>query len=158
MVKNSTKKSTTTTKLVRNSQDKVFGGVASGLADFFQIDVTIVRIIFVLLTIFGGGGLIIYFVLWLIIPTKKNAGKISENTIREGADEMKQTAEKYTEDFRRKDRRSNSRSIFGLILLAVGLIILFDNFGFVRFFNIYKLWPLILIFLSFMILTKKDEK
>jgi len=58
-------------KLFRNPDDKVLGGVASGLAAYFGIDPTVIRLLFVLTIFFGGAGLIIYIVLWLITPQAK---------------------------------------------------------------------------------------
>lgn len=55
-------------KLFRNPDDKVLGGVAGGLAAYFKIDPTIIRLLFVLTIFFGGAGLIIYIVLWIITP------------------------------------------------------------------------------------------
>ncbi|MEQ9148407.1 MAG: PspC domain-containing protein, partial [Cytophagales bacterium] len=55
-------------KLYRNPDDKVIGGVSSGLAAYFNVDVAIVRLIFVLSVLFFGSGVIIYIVLWLIAP------------------------------------------------------------------------------------------
>jgi phage shock protein C len=56
-------------KLMR-SEDRMVAGVAGGLADYFDVDPTLVRILFVLLTLLGGGGLgiLIYIVLWIIMP------------------------------------------------------------------------------------------
>jgi len=58
-------------KLYRSQENKVIGGVARGLAAYFGTDVAIIRILFVLLLIPGGAGLIIYLVLWFITPTAK---------------------------------------------------------------------------------------
>ncbi len=55
-------------KLYRNPDDKVIGGVASGLAAYFGVDVAIVRLVFVLSLLFFGSGVIVYIVLWLIAP------------------------------------------------------------------------------------------
>ncbi len=56
-------------KLVRYSDDKMLFGVAGGLADFVNVDPVIVRLAFILLTLFGNGiGLIIYVVMALIMP------------------------------------------------------------------------------------------
>lgn len=55
-------------KLYRNPDDRVLGGVCSGLATFLKIDTIIVRIIFILLLIGGGTGLIAYLILWAITP------------------------------------------------------------------------------------------
>ena len=60
-------------RLYRDPSDKMLGGVCSGLADFFGIDPTVVRLAFVLLTLLGGHGVLIYLVLWLIVPLAPQA-------------------------------------------------------------------------------------
>lgn len=55
-------------KLFRDPDKKVVGGVASGLAAYFGTDVVLFRILFVIFTIFGGLGLIVYIVLWIALP------------------------------------------------------------------------------------------
>lgn len=64
-------------KLYRNPDDMILGGVASGIAEHFAIDPTIVRVIFILLMIFGGSGFWIYIILWLVMPlAQTNAQKL----------------------------------------------------------------------------------
>ncbi len=46
-------------KLYRETKDRVLGGVAAGLARYLEIDVTWVRILFILVTIFGGSGFLV---------------------------------------------------------------------------------------------------
>ena len=55
-------------RLVRNVQDKKIAGVCSGLADYLDIDPTLVRALWILFTLLGGSGIIAYLILWLIIP------------------------------------------------------------------------------------------
>ncbi|MGD9329492.1 MAG: PspC domain-containing protein, partial [Cyclobacteriaceae bacterium] len=55
-------------KMFRDPDDKVFGGVSSGIAAYFGIDVIIVRVLFIVLALFGGSGLILYVILWIILP------------------------------------------------------------------------------------------
>ena len=55
-------------RLYRNRYDTVIAGVAGGLAKYFNIDPIIARIIFVILAFTGGGGVIIYIVLWIAVP------------------------------------------------------------------------------------------
>ena len=55
-------------KMYRNPQGRVIGGVASGVATYFDIDVTIIRVLFVLSIFVGGSGIIAYIVLWMILP------------------------------------------------------------------------------------------
>jgi phage shock protein C len=46
----------------------MIAGVCGGLADYFNIDATLVRVLFLLLAVFGGTGLVIYLVMWIIVP------------------------------------------------------------------------------------------
>jgi len=55
-------------RLFRNENDKVLGGVCSGLANYFNIDVVIVRIIFVIL-LFSGVGFLTYIIMWIAVPS-----------------------------------------------------------------------------------------
>ncbi|MDP4116581.1 MAG: PspC domain-containing protein [Bacteroidota bacterium] len=56
-------------KLYRSNINKKVAGICGGLSDYFEMDATIIRLIFVLLAIFGGGtGVIIYIVLWIVVP------------------------------------------------------------------------------------------
>jgi phage shock protein C len=57
-------------KQLTRSQDRMIAGVAGGLGEYLNIDPTVVRILFVLLTLLGGGflGVLIYAVLWIIMP------------------------------------------------------------------------------------------
>jgi phage shock protein PspC (stress-responsive transcriptional regulator) len=59
-------------KMFRNPDGKVLGGVASGIASYFGIDVVVVRLLFVLLIFAAFSGPIIYILLWIIIPEAKS--------------------------------------------------------------------------------------
>lgn len=55
-------------RMYRDPDNSVIGGVCSGLAAYWQMDPTIVRIVFVLLAIFGFAGVLIYLILWAVLP------------------------------------------------------------------------------------------
>ncbi len=61
----------TVKKMYRDPDDKVVGGVASGVAAFFGADVVLIRILFVVFTVFFGTGLVVYIVLWIALPEAK---------------------------------------------------------------------------------------
>jgi len=67
-------------RLYRNPNDKMLGGVCSGLAAFFGFDATLVRIILVILVIFWGTGILLYIILWLLVPEAKTAEQQLEMT------------------------------------------------------------------------------
>lgn len=55
-------------RMYRDPDNCIIGGVCSGLAAYWRVDPTIVRIIFILLAIFGLAGVIIYLILWVVLP------------------------------------------------------------------------------------------
>jgi phage shock protein C len=55
-------------RLMRSSRDKKLGGVCAGVADYFDLDPTIVRVVWLLAVLFGGTGLLLYVVLWIVLP------------------------------------------------------------------------------------------
>lgn len=71
-------------KLVR-SANRVFGGVLGGLAEYFGIDPTVVRVCYVLLAIFSAGfpGLLVYIILLLIMPEKDNNDRFEDAQVVE---------------------------------------------------------------------------
>ena len=64
-----------TRRYYRDMDDKVIGGVAMGIAKYFSVDVSIIRILFIVSIFFGGFGLIVYFILWFITPEAKTVGE-----------------------------------------------------------------------------------
>lgn len=62
-------------KLMRSTTDKMVAGVCGGLADYFDIDPTLVRALFVIVTLLGGSGILIYIILWLVMPEAPAAGE-----------------------------------------------------------------------------------
>lgn len=55
-------------RLVLSQKNKMLAGVCGGIAEYFGIDLTIVRIIWLIVTLFGGAGIIAYILCWLLIP------------------------------------------------------------------------------------------
>jgi phage shock protein C len=55
-------------RLMRSSTDKKLGGVCAGVADYFDMDVTLVRVLWLLIVLFGGTGVLLYVILWIALP------------------------------------------------------------------------------------------
>jgi phage shock protein PspC (stress-responsive transcriptional regulator) len=53
---------------MRSSTDKKIAGVCAGLADYFDLDPTIVRVVWLLAILVGGTGVLAYLVLWIVLP------------------------------------------------------------------------------------------
>ena len=61
-------------RLYRSSHDTMIGGVAGGLAEYFNLDPTIVRLLFILLAVVTAGNMVlIYLILWAVMPRNPNA-------------------------------------------------------------------------------------
>lgn len=61
-------------KLYRSQDQRILGGVCGGLGEYFNIDPIIVRLIFVAFALVGGGGLLLYLIMWLVIPQEPTEG------------------------------------------------------------------------------------
>jgi phage shock protein C len=57
-----------TRRLYRSRTNRKLAGVCGGLAQYFNTDVTLIRVLFVVLALLGGPGLVIYLVLWIVVP------------------------------------------------------------------------------------------
>jgi phage shock protein PspC (stress-responsive transcriptional regulator) len=136
----------TNKKLYRNNEDSIIAGVCGGLADYFEVDVTLIRVIFVLLLIGGGSGFLIYLVLWLITPLKNE----EETDFKEEAGELLEKTAKKTKtmakEIKKEVKVSKHRSggVFGLILMFLGVLILIDKIVpvYIRWDYV---WPIILV-------------
>jgi phage shock protein PspC (stress-responsive transcriptional regulator) len=67
-------------RLMRSSRDKKLGGVCAGLADYFDLDPTIVRVVWLLAIFLGGTGILAYLVLWIVLPLAPATGSVTVPT------------------------------------------------------------------------------
>ncbi|GAB1405019.1 PspC domain-containing protein [Lentimicrobium sp.] len=164
-------------RLYRMGQGRVIGGVAGGIANFFGMDPTIVRLLFVLLVIFGGSGILLYIILWIILPDvpsydpyhvfRPSDATETENDPQSGKGETYQGYNqnippgKTTSTTATTERKKVEGSLIGgTLLIIIGAIFLLDRF--LPTINMSDLWPLLLIafgvLLIFTNLQKKNTK
>lgn len=55
-------------KLYRSKKNKIVAGVCGGIAEYFNVDPTLIRLLWLLISIMGGSGVIAYIIAWIIIP------------------------------------------------------------------------------------------
>ena len=144
-------------RLTRNTDNAVLGGVAAGIADYFDIDPVLVRIGFVLLCLMGGGGLILYLICWVVMPERtRGAGAPGDRMVGE----MRQAGERVVDGFRASETPRRGQMIAGAILIFLGCIFLLDRFSWVSWLgwlNWSGLWPLVLIAFGIGILLKRGH-
>jgi phage shock protein PspC (stress-responsive transcriptional regulator) len=143
-------------KLYRSSKDKMLGGVAGGLAEYFDIDPTLVRILFAITLFMGGTGIIIYIILWIVVPEfpygikepVKPGEPIERNFNPFGDPEYSR---------RQQEKKDKRTMFFGILLVIIGMLFLADNF-FPRI-DFEDFFPLLLIGIgtALLINVKKDK-
>jgi len=139
-------------KLYRDPDDRVLGGVCSGLGIFFNIDPIIVRLIFVALFFGGGSSLFIYLILWIVVPKAGNTAQRLEmkgeevninnisKTIKEEIQDVKENYQNFRANksyIRSRERLDDAGGVvmsifraifkiivvfFGIILVSIGII------------------------------------
>jgi phage shock protein C len=70
-----------TKRLYRPQNGRVVSGVCAGLAAYFGVDPTLVRLAFALLTVFGGLGILLYLFAWVVIPDENDGTSIAESFV-----------------------------------------------------------------------------
>lgn len=125
-------------KMRRSYSDKIIGGVAGGLGDYFDIDPAIFRILFVAFTLVGGGGMLVYLLLWIFLK-----GQVASPNAKD-TDEMELT-DVDEEDNVIEPKKSGSM-IGGGLLILLGLGLLFDDFF--NWFDWEIMLPLALVILG----------
>jgi phage shock protein C len=86
-------------KLYRSKKDKMIAGVCGGIAEYFDVDPTLIRLLTVLFVLLGGAGVVAYIIAWIIIP--KNPGQVSDDKLdkrEESKKKIKKEAEEVVEE------------------------------------------------------------
>lgn len=167
-------------RLYRNRYDTVIAGVAGGLAKYFNIDPIIARIVFVVLAFTGGGGLIIYIILWIALPVDPDLSYHSYNfkstyqnpepaATDQPADsgtggETKTETNAGGESFSQKygpyaepeKKQGEGNLIAGIVLIVIGGLFLATRF--ISHISFRDLWPVLLIVGGILILKSSLTK
>jgi len=174
-------------RLLRNEFDKVVAGVSSGIAEYMQVDVTIIRLLFVLSTIFlFGTGILVYLVMWIVVPVNHDpAARFSKfndyfkgqnpsafngpNAYTQPENSERPSEQPFTagqpwtapQDFKAYPKNNNDtgRTVGGLFLLVIGLYFLMNEFDIIPYwFRLGKLWPLVFVAIGVSFIMKSKRK
>ena len=133
-------------KLRRNPMNRVIGGVCSGLADFFGVDVALMRIAFVIAFLFASFGFWLYIILWIVLP---------ENGQQSFGQSQGQSPQSESVSVSKSE--SKVKSIFaGAFIILIGLLFLVNNFIPINW--VWKLWPLILVAIGVVMIVTASKK
>ncbi|MDR0438100.1 MAG: PspC domain-containing protein [Bacteroidales bacterium] len=169
--------------LRRSTTNRVIGGVCGGIAEYFELDPTLIRLAFLILAFLGGGGILIYIVAWIIVPEKRAGDNIQDaelvseekkpepkkpedqlkENLKEVEKEIKEIGEKISKEVEKKvekmEKKGNQRSgWFGYLLIFIGVVSFLKIFGWLHFSwrGLLDLWPVLLIFLGVSMIPMKQ--
>lgn len=129
-------------RFYRDSKNKVLGGVCSGLANYFNLDVALLRVLFVVAFLFASFGFWLYIILWIVAPT-------------DGQQTMDQESE--TKQMPMSESVSATSSLIaGIAVMLIGVIFLINNF--IPISWVWKLWPLILVVIGVVMIVNASKK
>lgn len=139
------------TLFYRSETDKMIGGVCGGLGRSLRIDPIFLRLFFVLLALGKGSGVLIYIILWAIMPSE---GQVTDVTSESNGgsittDEIADRARSMGDDLRDAFSRPNPQIglILGVVLILLGAVFFIDNLNinWLWWFDFDVLWPLLLV-------------
>jgi len=159
-------------KLYRSTTDKMIGGVAGGLAEYFDIDSTLVRVLFIVVVFLGGGGIIAYIILWIVVPQKpyelpkypfsqaQSGGESSsggESGSGNSSEESKSDSFSVTNgSIAGSVAHTGGKQMWiAIILIVIGGLLLMDNL--LPTFAFRHFWPVLLIAIGIGLLLKSKN-
>lgn len=133
-------------RLYRSRRDRVIAGVCGGVGEYLSVDPVVVRIVWVLLALLGGSGILAYIVGIILIP---------ENPEEEGNEHSAP----------KKMSRTTSQTIWGVVLIGIGLLILLSKLHVFHFFSPHFweiswgiIFPVFLIIVGVIVLTRYNKR
>ena len=141
--------------LYRSESNRILGGVCGGLAEYLGINPVFIRIFIVLWTIVGSFSVLIYFILWIVMPRRSN----SENfRIEDLGFRFHQFGREVAEIVHDPGRQLITYAGIGLIVWGIYQLLLRFGFPWILQDYIVYLWPALLILAGVFILLKTLRK
>ncbi|MBU2492539.1 MAG: PspC domain-containing protein [Bacteroidetes bacterium] len=164
-----------TERFYRSRKNRVIGGVAGGLAEYWNLDPVLARVLFIIVALMTGIGLFLYIILWIIIPEEpfiyqefgketKDAGEKEKNSGNSDTEEKKTAGSnfeyKYNYENSFKKQNGSGRIIGGIFLIGLGLFFLAERIF--PYFDFQDFLPLIFIGIGILLIVtsyrnKKNE-
>lgn len=149
-------------RLYRSTTNKIVAGVCGGLAEHFDFDPTLVRLIFVLLVFAQGLGILLYLILWMVTPRKiaEEKSKTSHNNDQKMSDfveEISDNFKSFTKNIHDHTKYQARRDTFALIIIVIGLVALVKELFPSFWFRGDLFGPALLIIIGAYILFKKSR-
>ena len=168
-----------TERLYKSKNNKMIAGVCGGIAEYFNVDATLIRLAWLLAVFFGGSGLVLYIMAMIIVPERKphtEERREEESDIKNVPDDTAQgepqtasnerdhraevsaaeniKAENTKKPELPKTQERKRKYMLGLILVALGGYFILQRFM-PHYFNLNDWWPIILIIIGVVLLFRR---
>jgi phage shock protein PspC (stress-responsive transcriptional regulator) len=135
-------------RLYRSTTDKMLGGVCAGLGKYLRIDVTLVRLFFIVVTLAGGFGLLLYLILWVVIPSENQVVDPNHPEAL-NSEELKERAGMVRDDFVNaiSSPNQNTAKFIGIALVLMGGIMVMKqlNVSWLSWLNSGVIWAMLIV-------------
>jgi phage shock protein PspC (stress-responsive transcriptional regulator) len=131
----------------------MIAGVCGGLAEYFRIDTTLVRLVALIALLAGGVGFFAYLIAWIIIPVNADHKDLYAADSQNGVSEVSDN--EFIPGPSAEEHNKRTR-LGGIILIVLGCLFFMNNWF--PFFSFSRMWPLILILIGLVILWRGARK
>ena len=151
------------TVFYRSESDRMLGGVCGGLGTYLGIDVTLVRLFFVILFFGSGIGVLAYLALWIIAPSEAsvNQNMTWKESFQDTTENFSERAQNVGQEFKVAMRTPHPKAgvIIGGALIFLGGLLFIENLNipWLYWLDFDVLWPVLLIVAGGMILVRRSQ-
>jgi phage shock protein PspC (stress-responsive transcriptional regulator) len=145
-------------KLYRSRENKVISGVCGGIAEYFDVDATLIRLLWAVTVLLGGTGIIAYILCIIIIPEaplKKTEEEVV--TLDDDGDVIVESGGEETAMDKNENKNKNGGYVVGLMFIAIGLMFIARRiFWWLNIDFAWDLfWPALLVLFGMYLIVKK---
>ena len=143
--------------LRRSRTDRILGGVCAGLARYFDTDPLLIRLIFVIITLAQGAGILLYLLLWVLVPEEGVETPASgSQVIKSGLEGVQHDVQRVAEQVRSGAPQAHRQSAWlGALLLGVGAYLLAINLGLFWWWDWKFGGPALLMLLGLLLIIRR---
>lgn len=126
--------------LNRSRRNRIFGGVAAGLGDYLNIDPIIVRVLFVASIFLSGIGILLYIILWIVVPEENLLATFNTENVKGPEPSEKIEADDLFKGEYHERKKNNGNIVIGIIMIIIGLFFLgVEIFSFLNFSDLFPI-------------------
>ncbi|MBN1427175.1 MAG: PspC domain-containing protein [Anaerolineae bacterium] len=129
-------------QLTRSREGRILGGICAGLGTYFGVDIVLVRLVFLALALVNGLGVMIYIIMWIVVPDEESRGLAGDEAVRANLSDMAQQLRQIGGSM----NAPRGATLAGLVMIGLGAMFLIHQL--IPGVSLGMLWPILLIALG----------